>query len=157
MNIFKPTVIIRHKRENLKKCSLRGLEKREDLLFCTYPVRQLPPIDHYILLSVEGSEELSIKDQDRGLLLLDATWKYAAAMEKNLILPSTLIRRRLPANLVTAYPRRQPDCSDPDRGLASIESLFAAYHILERSTAGLLDGYYWKEEFLRKNLNSLNL
>ena len=34
---FPPTVILRHRKENLKKCSLRGLEERPDIHFFTYP------------------------------------------------------------------------------------------------------------------------
>jgi ribosome biogenesis protein Tsr3 len=43
--------------------------------------------------------------------------------------------------------------TDPDNGLASVEALYLAYHILGRPTDGLLDQYHWGEEFLR--LNSL--
>jgi pre-rRNA-processing protein TSR3 len=60
----------------------------------------------------------------------------------------THIYRSLPSHYKTAYPRRQLDCPDPERGLASIEALYAAYSILGRSTDGLLDRYHWKEEFL---------
>jgi pre-rRNA-processing protein TSR3 len=35
--------------------------------------------------------------------------------------------------------------------LASVEALYAAYHILGRPTAGLLDHYRWAEAFLRLN------
>ena len=41
--------------------------------------------------------------------------------------------------------------SDPDNGLASVEALFVAYHILGRPTTGLLDHYRWAAEFLRAN------
>ena len=67
MSNIKPTILIRHKKENLKKCSLRGLETREDLLFFPYPIKDLIPLDGYLLLSMEGCE-LSEKDQDCGLL-----------------------------------------------------------------------------------------
>jgi pre-rRNA-processing protein TSR3 len=51
----------------------------------------------------------------------------------------------------TAYPRVSKQGTDPAHGLASVEALFAAYHILGRPTVGLLDHYRWKEEFLRLN------
>ena len=51
----------------------------------------------------------------------------------------------------TAYPRRSKRNTDPDEGLASVEALFLAYHILGRPTHGLLDHYRWAEEFLRIN------
>ena len=52
---------------------------------------------------------------------------------------------------LTAYPRRSKQGTDPDNGLASVEALFLAYHLLDRPTAGLLDHYRWAEEFLRLN------
>ena len=64
---------------------------------------------------------------------------------------SILIPRSLPSNIVTAYPRKQDDCSDPDRGLASVEALYAAYYMMGYSTAGILDDYYWGKAFLEKN------
>jgi pre-rRNA-processing protein TSR3 len=40
---------------------------------------------------------------------------------------------------------------DPQHGLASVEALVLAYHILGRPIEGLLDQYRWAEEFLRIN------
>jgi pre-rRNA-processing protein TSR3 len=59
--------------------------------------------------------------------------------------------RSLPKEFQTAYPRRQNDCPDPKRGLASIEAIFIAYLKMGRKTDGLLDNYYWKESFLTCN------
>jgi len=72
-------------------------------------------------------------------------------MYRQLETPHLFTTRSLPIDLKTAYPRRQEDCQDPERGLASVEALFAAYTILGRDTTGLLDFYYWKEDFLLKN------
>ncbi len=149
MSDFLPTIIWRHKKENLKKCSLSGLENRADLYFFSYPKDHLPNLDNYLLLSLEGIKELSIKDAKRGLFLIDATWRYAQSMQQKLGL--CLQKRRLPYNLKTAYPRKQTLCSDPAKGLSSIEALFMAHLILHKSTVGLLDRYYWKEIFLQKN------
>ncbi|MFZ0565817.1 MAG: hypothetical protein WAM28_06500 [Chlamydiales bacterium] len=150
MKDFPPTIVIRHRKENLKKCTLRGLEQRSDFNFFTYPTNRPFPIEDYILLTLDAPE-LTISDQTKGLLVLDGTWRYVQAMEQNLCLPSSLIGRSLPASLKTAYPRRQTDCSDPKRGLASIEAIVAAYSLLGRKIDGLLDNYYWKETFLEKN------
>jgi pre-rRNA-processing protein TSR3 len=144
------TLIQRHRKENLKKCSLRGLESREDIQFYTYPKDKLPNLSSYIVLALDAPP-LSKNDSDHGLLLIDGTWKYAEVMYNQLEKPHLFITRSLPKDLKTAYPRRQDDCIDPERGLASIEALFAAYSILERDTTGLLDFYHWKEEFLQKN------
>jgi pre-rRNA-processing protein TSR3 len=51
----------------------------------------------------------------------------------------------------TAYPRASKLGSDPANGLASIEALYVAFHILGRSTAGLLDQYRWADQFLEFN------
>jgi len=150
MFLFLPTIILRHRKENLKKCSLRGLESREDLQFFTYPKDPLPSLENYLLLSLEG-EPLSAKDREKGIFLIDGTWKYAQVMERSLKEPHLFERRSLGAEFQTAYPRRQEDCPEPMRGLASVEALFIAYHLLGRRAEGLLDGYHWREEFLRKN------
>ena len=150
MQSFPPTVILRHKKENLKKCSLRGLENREDFLFYTYPDGDFPMLSNYILLDLDG-EPLSPADNDKGLLILDATWRYAEKMCKFVASKQTWVKRSIPAHWRTAYPRRQSDCPNPDQGLASIEAIFVAYKVLGRDTAGLLDNYYWKEQFLEKN------
>ncbi len=146
--MYPKTIIIRHRRENLKKCSLSSLETRSDMLFCTYPNPQLPPLSSYIVLKV-GAPPLSKDDQNYGILLLDATWRLAQKMEKETALP--IEERSLPSHFRTAYPRRQTECPDPEKGLASIEALFLSYHILGRPTNGLLDNYYWKEQFLALN------
>jgi pre-rRNA-processing protein TSR3 len=41
--------------------------------------------------------------------------------------------------------------TDPGNGLASVEALYLAYHLLGRPTEGLLDHYHWAVEFLRIN------
>jgi pre-rRNA-processing protein TSR3 len=146
MIYFPPTIILRHKRENLKKCSLRGLEQRSDMIFLTYPTSSLPDLTHYCVLALEAPP-LTSDDAHLGIFLIDATWRYAAKMAKSLPSPPTFTTRSLPAHFRTAYPRRQPDCPDPERGLASVEALYIAYSILGRNTDGLLDHYHWKERF----------
>jgi pre-rRNA-processing protein TSR3 len=146
------TIILRHRRENLKKCSLSGLETRKDLHFYTYPKDLLPELNQVIVLKV-GAPILTKKDANRPLLLIDGTWKLAQTMEKSL--PSNLEARSLPPEFKTAYPRKQTGCPDPDTGLASIEALFIAHFLLGRSTSGLLDHYYWKDIFL--SINRLTL
>jgi len=142
------TVILRHRRENLKKCSLRGLESRSDLTFYTYPVDTLPDCSNYLLLKV-GAPPLTSADRDRGLFLIDGTWRLAQIMEKQL--PWKMEARSLPAGYRTAYPRRQTDCPDPASGLSSLEALYVAHLLLELSTENLLDTYHWKNIFLEMN------
>lgn len=150
MSLFPPTVVIRHRLENLKKCSLRGLEGRLDFVFLTYPYQSLPAVEGYIILAL-GAPPLTEADASHGLLILDATWRYAAKMFKPLENKPNFLYRSLPDHYRTAYPRRQDDCPDPARGLASVEAIYLSYRLLRRDTAGLLDNYYWKEAFLEKN------
>lgn len=155
MQSFPPTLIIRHCRENLKKCSLRGLESRPDFQFFTYPSfpKPLPDLKGYILLTLDAPP-LTEADSSAGLLVLDGTWRYAQKMEKFVkesIPADHLIHRSLPSHYRTAYPRVQNDCIDPTRGLSSIEAIYLCYRLLGRETKGLLDNYHWRELFLLKN------
>lgn len=150
MQTFPPTLILRHRKENLKKCSLSGLEGRADFKFFRYPTEPFPFLEQYCLLSLEG-EELSEKDENQGLVLVDATWNYAEKMMDHVESLGPWKKRTLPRHIRTAYPRVQTGCVEPDRGLASIEALYVAYHILKRPLNGLLDNYYWKNSFLLTN------
>ncbi len=153
MKNYLPTIILRHRRENLKKCSLRGLESRDDVHFLTYPKGALPNLENYVMLSMDGPE-LSGADQDKGIFLLDSTWRYADVMAKSV--PPQTEKRSLPGHFKTAYPRKQDDCIDPSRGLASVEALYIAYHILGRDCSGLLDNYHWSKQFIDELNPELN-
>lgn len=144
-----PTIILRHRKENLKKCSLRGLEKKEDFIFLKYPRKELPCLTNYFVLAMDGPP-ISEEDREKGLLLIDGTWRYA---EKMLSSVTHVEKRSLPKQYVTAYPRKQTDCPDPKTGLASIEALYLAFVFLKRDLSGLLDNYHWKDEF--KQINKL--
>ncbi|MBJ7449279.1 MAG: DUF367 domain-containing protein [Parachlamydiales bacterium] len=155
MNIFLPTLILRHRKENLKKCSLRGLEIREDYKFYSYPLNQeLPSLNHYVVLTL-GAQELSPKDSEYGLFLIDGTWKLAEKMEQA-IQNVCIHKRSLPKGFVTAYPRQQTGCTDPESGLASVEALYIAHYLMGNKDLTLLDNYYWKDSFLQKNESLLH-
>lgn len=154
MDSFLPTIILRHRKENLKKCSLRGLEGRKDMIFYTYPNDSPSSLEHYIMLDMSGPC-LSKKDVSYGLFLVDGTWNYAKTMTKQVEKIHPLIKRSLPENLITAYPRKQTGCLNPSQGLSSIEALFTAYLILGRDSKDLLANYYWEKEFLKKNTAAL--
>ena len=149
------TFILRHRKENLRKCSLTGLEKREDMHFFTYPTEFLPDLSNFVQLAMDAPC-LSQNDGDKGLFLIDATWRYAEKMDDFVASRQQTVKRSLPNGWITAYPRKQEDCPDPEHGLASVEALFAAYHILGRSTEGLLDNYYWKDLFIERNNNLIS-
>ena len=145
-----PTIIVRHTHENPKKCSVLPLRGRADVVFCTYPVRERPNLDGYVRLAAEGPP-LTAADADRGVLLLDGSWRWAGAMTQTFV----DVPPRSLSGWVTAYPRVSKQGTDPDNGLASIEALFIAYHILGRPTEGLLDHYHWRVEFLTLNRAAL--
>ena len=148
-----PTLILRHNKENLRKCSLTPLQGRHDLHFLRYPkdVSQMP-IQMGTIVLVMGAPELPFEASDAPLLLIDGTWRYAARMWNRV--QSAYGDRLVPYSLphcITAYPRYQTACDDPEAGLASVEALYLAYACLGRSTEGLLDHYHWREEFLERN------
>jgi pre-rRNA-processing protein TSR3 len=140
------TIIVRHPKENPQKCSVWPLRGREDLLFLTYPVKQPLDLTGYIRLAAEGPA-LSEADQESGLLVLDGSWRWAEAMTKAFahVPPRSLSGYR------TAYPRVSKQGTDPDNGLATVEALYIAHHLLGRPTAGLLEHYHWAKEFLELN------
>jgi pre-rRNA-processing protein TSR3 len=143
---FPPTVIVRHKAENPRKCSVFPLRGRPDLLFFSHPLARRPSLAGYIRLAADGPE-LSPADAAAGVLLLDGSWRWADAMTKAYLdVPPRALH-----GWKTAYPRVSKLGTDPDNGLASVEALYVAYHILGRPTDGLLDHYRWAAEFLRVN------
>lgn len=146
---YPKTIILMHRAESSKKCSVAPLRGRMDLLFRRYPLNSpLTGLDGYVRLGI-GGPVLSTEDSNCGLLLLDASWRHAGPMEK--AVPELPVRGLPP--LKTAYPRVSSQGTDPNGGLATVEALVAAYQILGRPWAGFLDHYHWKNEFLGLNAN----
>ena len=143
---YPPTIIVRHKKENPKKCTVIPLKGRPDVRFFTHPVRVKPDLVGYVRLAADGPP-LSSADRDAGILLLDGSWRSADGMTRRFL----EVPPRSLAGFATAYPRVSKLGTDPDNGLASIEALYLAYRILDRPTIGLLDRYVWAEPFLRAN------
>ena len=141
------TIVMIHRKENLKKCSVWPLHTRDDFRFHVFPF-DIPKLDprNTIRLGLGGAP-LSSADRDKDLLVLDATWRLAAQMEEPFV---DIPLRSIPA-YKTAYPRIACGDSDPSQGLATIEAIFCAYRLLGHSTEGLLEHYYWKEAFLNMN------
>jgi pre-rRNA-processing protein TSR3 len=143
---YPPTVIVRHPKENPRKCSVLPLRGRPDIILLDYPVRERPDLAGYVRLAAEGPE-LTAADAGCGILLLDGSWRWAGAMTRAFAdVPPRSLR-----GFRTAYPRVSKLGTDPDNGLASAEALFLAHRLLGRPTDGLLDYYHWAEEFLRLN------
>jgi pre-rRNA-processing protein TSR3 len=146
MAVYPVTIIVRHPKENPKKCSVLPLKGRADVHFYGFPAAKLPALEGYVRLAAEGPP-LAEADRASGLLLLDGSWRWAAAMTAAFahIPPRSLAGYR------TAYPRSSKLGTDPDNGLASIEALYLAYHLLGRPTASLFDHYRWADQFLAIN------
>lgn len=141
-----PTVIVVHPKERRSKCSVEPLRPRDDFLFFTFPETVTQPLDGYVRLGL-GGDLLTADDADRGLFVLDGTWKLAAKMEPTF---SEIPIRTLPS-VQTAYPRVSKVFDDPTGGLATVEAVYAALKIMGRDVSGVLDSYHWKDEFLARN------
>ena len=139
------TVIIRHPKENLAKCSLTPLEAHPGYRFLVAEPELCFDATGYTLLKV-GVQPLSAADAVRPLLCLDATWQLLPKVEEKVV--GKPILRSIPAGIRTAYPRVSRDGGDPFGGLASIEALFMAHVYLGWSIHRMLDGYYWRRQFL---------
>lgn len=144
---YPPTIFVVHPKERRSKCSVEPLRGRDGFVFWKWPKRGPEPLDGYVRLGL-GGPELSPEDADRGLVVLDGTWRLAAKMEPDY---AELPIRSLPTGWKTAYPRVSKLTEDPSAGLATIEALYAAYVALGRDTTGLLDQYRWRDDFLRLN------
>ena len=141
-----PTIIVVHPREKRRKCTVEPLRGRAGFVFHNFPrPLEIAPAE-YVRLGL-GGPLLGPADADRGLLVLDATWRLVAPMEQQF---AAIPVRSLPP-WKTAYPRTSKLFADPSSGLATIEAVYLAYLLLGRPTEGLLDDYRWGKEFLRLN------
>ena len=142
-----PVVIIRHPKEKIAKCSLRNLHDREGFeFFKAHPDFHFDASGH-LLLTMEGPP-LSQEDRGHPLLLLDSTWRLLPQLLR--CLRGNPLRRSIPTKIRTAYPRFSKLTPDPPQGLASIEALYVAKRILGDDDPSLLEGYYWKDSFLKQ-------
>ncbi|REJ76765.1 MAG: DTW domain-containing protein [Planctomycetota bacterium] len=145
-----PTVIVVHPRERRSKCTVEALRERPGFVFWKFPRTGPEPLDGYLRLGL-GGPPLSPEERGRGLLVLDGTWRLAGKMQPQFDdLPVYSLHE-----WQTAYPRDSKLFTDPAGGLATIEAIFAAYVQMGRDPAGLLDGYFWREQFLEQNADLL--
>lgn len=141
-------VVIRHPRENLKKCSLRGLESRENFAFFKAKDGFLFDATGYILLQ-NNAPEISEKDKSLPILLLDSTWALLPKVRNKI--HGKPILRGLPSSIKTAYPRVSKSGNDPQNGLATVEALFAALSLSGQRDESVLQNYIFKDTFLQLN------
>lgn len=142
-----PTTVIRHHKEKIRKCSLRFLHDRPEMTFLRQREGFTFDATGFTLLAVDA-EPLSPADAGRPLLLLDSTWRWLPQLLA--CVTGTPVRRSIPGDLETAYPRSSKVFDDPARGLASIEALYVARALLGDDDQSLLDGYHWKDTFLQR-------
>jgi len=139
------TVVIRHPKEKLSKCSLTPLHGRSEIQF----FRAKPDFEFdasgFILLEVDAPP-LSPNDNHLPLLILDATWRLLPKVRRRVI--GTPLPRSIPPGIRTAYPRVGKNYPDPMGGLASVEALFVARALLGDYDPSLLAAYHWRESFL---------
>lgn len=141
-----PTVILRHPKERLSKCSVEPLRgTRPEITFHTAGPGFTFEATAHTLLAVEAPE-LSPEDGGRPLLLLDSTWRLLPKLEARLT--GEPMRRSLPKAIRTAYPRVSKLAPDPAGGLATVEALYAAWRLLGCDDPSLLDDYPWRAAFL---------
>jgi len=146
MDRFPPTIIVVHPKERRRKCTMEPLRGRPGFVFWRFPRLGPQPLDNYVQLGL-NAPPLTRQDADKGLLILDGTWRLVERMAPAF---AHVPRRSLP-QCRTAYPRSSKLFEDPEEGLATIEALYLAYRILGRDTRGLLDGYRWARQFLDRN------
>ncbi len=143
-------LILRLNKESPRKCSLTPLRQRGDarIRWMDCELGEAVEVGEATLLHPEG-ELLSVVDAARPLLLVDSSWRDLPRVLRGV--SGRLVRRRLPTELRTAYPRKSNWFADPTTGLSSIEALHAARTLLGAREDALLEGYRWKEEWLRAN------
>jgi pre-rRNA-processing protein TSR3 len=140
-------LILRDPRESTKKCSLTPLRGLPGIRFVSFDKDRRLATSKRILLHPDG-DEFRAEDRGEALLLVDCAWRRVPRLLATI--DGELIPRRLPP-LVTAYPRKSKQFEDPERGLASIEALYAALALLGDPRRELLAGYRWADEFLTRN------
>jgi pre-rRNA-processing protein TSR3 len=140
-------LIVRDPRESAKKCSLTPLRGLAGIRFASYAHDRRVVAGRRVLLHHEG-EPLSERDRGLPLLLVDCAWRRVPQVLSTI--DGELLPRRLP-ELVTAYPRKSTIAVDPERGLASIEALYAALALLGDVRPELLERYRWRDAFLAAN------
>lgn len=141
-----PTIIVVHPKERKSKCTVQSLRQHEDFIFWKFPRKEPAQLTGYVRLGM-GGPIIGPDDAASGLVVLDGTWRLAEKMEPDY---ADLPVRSLPA-WETAYPRVSKQFDDPAAGLATIEAIYIAYHLMGYETTGLLDDYYWADEFLKRN------
>jgi pre-rRNA-processing protein TSR3 len=167
-------VAIRHPREKRSKCSLMPVESLPGTIFrrakpgfaydgtghllLTPDAPVIGPQDAYLgddelhALELSGRADLVTRGGDghalRPILLLDSVWRLLPGLRAKVY--GQPLERSLPQWVRTAYPRASKMTDDPECGLATVEALYAAVRLMGYDCPELLDGYRWREDFLKQ-------
>ena len=153
-------LIIRDHKENKQKCTLSPLVGRDGYRFLDLGQPTSPPAIEEIgggILLTTDAPVMTRSDRefldDGAVTIVDSTWaRVPNVLARVRTVPGhRLIRRSLPEELVTAYPRVSKLYQDPEQGLSSIEAVFAALVVLGSPDLTVLDGYRWRTQFLEQN------
>ena len=68
-------IIVVHPREKKRKCTVRHLREQPGYIFWKFPRRGDESVQNYVRIGM-GGDELGPADADKGLLILDGTWKF---------------------------------------------------------------------------------
>jgi pre-rRNA-processing protein TSR3 len=165
-------VALRHVKEKRSKCSLVGVEALPGTFFrrakpgfsydgtghvlLNPDAPEISPSDAFLttdeegILTPSGRAQLVLRDASgralRPVLLLDSVWRLLPSMRAKVT--GTPVERSLPGWVSTAYPRISKMTDDPERGLATVEALYAALALMGFEDGAILNGYRWKDEFL---------
>lgn len=145
-SVTRPTLILRDRRERKERCTIWPLRHHPGIKVVHHPWKSPPDLQGYILLWHDGPP-LGPDDADKGLLLIDGSWRWAG----KLALPFESLARRSIQGIQTSYPRKSKLFEDPQEGLATVEALYAAHFFMGKDTSGLLDHYLWRDLFLERN------
>lgn len=139
--------VIRHPRENVKKCSLRRLHGRPDFEFLRASEKFFFDATGFMLLEI-GAPPVAPADAGLPILLLDSTWRLLPSLRAKV--GGKFVPRSIPPEIRTAYPRVSKVFDDP-AGLATIEALYAAMKLSGNPDPSVLKGYPFARKFMEIN------
>lgn len=139
--------VVRHPRENLKKCSLSHLHEHPNFDFLTFGPDFRFDASGFVLLEMDAPA-MSPSDSGMPILLLDSTWHLLPRMRGRIF--GDFVPRSLPPSIKTAYPRVSKMHSDPF-GLATVEALYAALKFAGDADCEILRRYIFGRRFLEIN------
>ncbi len=139
--------VIRHPKENHKKCSLRHLHTHKDFEFFNAVDGFSFDATGYTLLEI-NAPTMSEADAQRPILLLDSTWHLLPKIRAKVY--GNFVSRSLPLTIKTGYPRVSKMHADPN-GLATVEALYAALKFAGCKAPDIIREYQFAQHFLKVN------